>query len=81
MEEINGYKITGGPSLAEGRPEIKVRGEWGTICDDFWDLNSANQFCMMVGYKYVYETVKRYLYTHPYIMYIVVIYHYTCMYI
>ncbi|EDV19474.1 uncharacterized protein TRIADDRAFT_62104 [Trichoplax adhaerens] len=34
-----------GTNYAEGRVEIFHRQKWGTICDDYWDLNDANVIC------------------------------------
>ena len=44
-------RLVGGSFASEGRIEVEYQGEWGTICNDDFDLNDAHVICRMLGYK------------------------------
>ena len=42
-------RLAGGPSDLEGRVEICLDNEWGTVCDEMWDVTNAAVVCRQLG--------------------------------
>ena len=38
-------------ALGYGRLEIRMNGEWTTVCDDGFDVQSAQALCTHVGFS------------------------------
>lgn len=44
-------RLMDGENKKEGRVELFINGQWGTICDDGWTDKDATVICRQLGYK------------------------------
>ena len=43
-------RLVDGKTPFEGRLEVFYRGQWGTVCDDQFDVRAAKVACRMLGF-------------------------------
>ena len=74
LRVVDGERTDEDGKLCEGRLEIFLNGEWGSICDDYWTPEDADVACRQLGFaggsvvemdRFTARTARKHTYFPP----------------
>ena len=51
-------QLVDGSNQYEGRVEVCINDQWGTVCDNSWGTTDATTVCKQLGYAYTSSTIS-----------------------
>ena len=55
-------RLVDGSDQYEGRVEVCINDQWGTVCDNAWSSVDATTVCKQLGFAYTSSMLKPYFY-------------------